>query len=145
MLLQIDVQGVVTFIIVNLSFAATVVLIFRSLFDERYLLHVLSSKKTIIDCIHRWIALPPCSPPRRLASQSQLNKSFANARRSNEPGQMRIKSKSHFYPFWMLSFPSFIKLYRISVLLFIPISKPREIINSKSNTMVASTVVELLT
>src|SRR5438034_4549916 len=55
------------------------------------------------------------------------------------------QTKSHLYLSWMLPSPSFIKLYRISVLLFIPISKPRVIINSKSNTIVASTAVELLT
>ena len=44
----------------------------------------------------------------------------------------------------MFSLPSLIKLYRMSILLFIPINKPTEIINSKSNIMVASTTVELL-
>ena len=44
----------------------------------------------------------------------------------------------------MFSLPSLIKLYRMSILLFTPINKPTEIINSKSNTMVASITVESL-
>ena len=44
----------------------------------------------------------------------------------------------------MFSLPSLIKLYRMSILLFIPIIKPTEINNSKSNAMVAGTTVELL-
>ena len=44
----------------------------------------------------------------------------------------------------MFSLPSLIKLYRMSILLFIPINKPTEINNRKSNTMVASNTVELL-
>ena len=44
----------------------------------------------------------------------------------------------------MFSLPSLIKLYRMSILLFIPINMPTEIINSKSNTMVASITVESL-
>ena len=44
----------------------------------------------------------------------------------------------------MFSLPSLIKLYRMSILLFIPINKPTEIINRKSNTMVASITVESL-
>lgn len=45
----------------------------------------------------------------------------------------------------MYSFPSTINLYLIRVLLFIPINKPTEIINRKSNIMVAIIAVELLT
>ena len=44
----------------------------------------------------------------------------------------------------MFSLPSLIKLYRMSILLFTPINKPTEIINRKSNTMVASITVESL-
>jgi hypothetical protein len=44
----------------------------------------------------------------------------------------------------MFSLPSLIKLYLMSILLFIPITKPTEINNSKSNAMVASSTVELL-
>ena len=44
----------------------------------------------------------------------------------------------------MFSLPSLIKLYRMSILLFTPINKPTEIINKKSNTMVASITVESL-
>jgi hypothetical protein len=45
----------------------------------------------------------------------------------------------------IFSFPFLIKLYRISILLFIPINKPKQIINNKSNTTVASTAIELST
>ena len=43
----------------------------------------------------------------------------------------------------IFSFPSLIKLHRISILLFIPINKPKQIINNKSNATVASTAMEL--
>ena len=57
---------------------------------------------------------------------------------------LKVKSNGIYYFSEMFSLPSLIKLYRMSILLFIPINKPTEIINSKSNTMVASTTVELL-
>ena len=55
------------------------------------------------------------------------------------------QEKPYIYLSEIFSFPSLIKLYRISTLLFIPINKPKQIINNKSNTMVASTAVELST
>ena len=55
------------------------------------------------------------------------------------------QEKANIYHSEIFSFPSLIKLYRISTLLFIPINKPKQIINIKSNTMVASTAAELST
>ena len=58
---------------------------------------------------------------------------------------IETREKAYIYHSEIFSFPSLIKLYRISTLLFIPINNPKQIINIKSNTMVASTAAELST
>jgi hypothetical protein len=55
------------------------------------------------------------------------------------------QEKLNFYFSEMASFPSIIRLYRMSILLFIPINRPTETINIISNAMVISTAVELST
>ena len=63
-----------------------------------------------------------------------------------DPSLTRFSKQEKFdvYVSEMFSLPSLIKLYRMSILLFIPINKPTEITNKKSNTMVASITVESL-
>ena len=65
-------------------------------------------------------------------------------RRALSLASAQSQPKLNVYFSEMFSLPSLIKLYRMSILLFIPINKPTEIINSKSNTMVASITVESL-
>ena len=52
--------------------------------------------------------------------------------------------KLHIYFSKTSSLPSLINLYLTSILLLMPINRPREIISKKSKAMVASSTVELL-
>jgi hypothetical protein len=75
---------------------------------------------------------------------SKLIEDFHSYMKANATSERHQHEKLNVYFSEIFSLPSLIKLYRMSILLFIPINKPTEIINSKSSTMVASTTVELL-
>src|SRR6476661_795299 len=57
---------------------------------------------------------------------------------------LKNQEKLHIYFSKTSSLPSLINLYLTSILLLMPIKRPREIISKKSKAIVASSTVELL-